>query len=93
MNKTALIGLGFVVAVIAAVIFATMGQAAYRVEVCMEFQGSSSCRTASASTKPQAERTARENACAQIASGVTDRIQCEQYTPAKKVTWLRGAEK
>ncbi len=93
MNKTAFAGILFVVAVIAAVILATMGNAAYRVEVCMEFQGASSCRTASASTQQQAERTARENACAQIASGVTDRIQCEQYTPAKKVTWLRGGEK
>jgi hypothetical protein len=93
VNRTALVGIGFVLVVIAAVVLATMGQAAYRVEVCMEFQGASSCRTASASTKPQAERTARENACAQIASGVTDRIQCEQYTQAKRVTWLRGGDR
>ena len=93
MNKAAVFGIAFVVAVIIAVIFATIGTAAYRVEVCMEFRGATSCRTASASSKQQAERTARENACAQIASGVTDRIQCEQYTPAKRVTWLKGGEK
>ena len=61
----------------------------YRVEVCMEFNGRSQCRSASAATKEQAQRTATENACAIIASGMTDTIQCGN-TPPAKVTWLEG---
>jgi hypothetical protein len=58
------------------------------VEVCMEFNGRTNCRTASGSTQEFALRTATSNACAEIASGVTDSIGCER-TPPKKVTWLK----
>lgn len=65
----------------------TVGGKKYRVEVCMEFQGRSNCRTASASSKQQALRTATENACATISSGVTDTIGCDN-TPPATVKWL-----
>ena len=54
----------------------------------MEFNGQTSCRTASGATEEFALRTATNNACGTIASGVTDSIACDQSTP-KKVTWLK----
>ena len=48
--------------------------------------GTQSCRTASARTRELALRTATENACAQISSGVTDSNQCNN-TPPDSVRW------
>ena len=47
MKKAALIGIVFVLVVIAAIYYSTANLAAHRVEVCMEFKGLTSCRTAS----------------------------------------------
>jgi hypothetical protein len=88
VKKAALIGIIFIIVVIAAIYYSTANLAAHRVEVCMEFKGLTSCRTASGSTEQFALRTATTNACATISSGVTDSIACDQATP-KKVTWLK----
>jgi hypothetical protein len=65
----------------------TRNLSAHRVEVCMEFNGRQACRTASAATREQARRTATDNACAHVASGMSDSIACTN-TPPVKVTWL-----
>ena len=88
MKKAALIGIVALLALIAAIYFSTASLAAHRVEVCMEFNGQTSCRTASGSTEEFALRTAHTNACATIASGVTDSMACDRTEP-KKVTWLK----
>jgi hypothetical protein len=66
---------------IAAMIYSTMGLRKNRVEVCMEYQGRRACRTASGETPEKALRAATDNACALIASGVTDTIGCQQTRP------------
>jgi hypothetical protein len=58
----------------------------FRCEVCMEFEGRRDCRTASAATKDHALRTAIDNACAQLAAGVTETSRCTQTQPAS-VRW------
>jgi len=63
------------------------GVTGHRVEACIEFEGRESCRTASASTRQQAERTAIDNACAQLTSGMTNSIAC-QNTPPKSLRVL-----
>jgi hypothetical protein len=65
------------------------GLSEHRVEVCIEFDGRESCRTASASTEKQAERTAIENACAQLTSGMTNSIACQNTQPKNKRTLSR----
>lgn len=88
MKKAALVGIVFLLIVAAALYYSTVSLAQHRVEVCMEFKGMTSCRTASGSTEEFALRTATTNACATIASGVTDSIACDQAKPLK-VTWLK----
>ena len=90
MKKSVLLAIVFVVVVIGAVVYTTMSASAsrYRCEVCVEFQGRRACRIASAATEMQARRTAQENACAMVASGVTDSMQCGNYTPPVSVKWL-----
>lgn len=87
MNKTVWIGVVFVLAVVAVLVYSTMHVARYRVEVCVNFQGRTECRTASADTQDHALRSAQSNACALIASGVTDTMQCERANP-NSVKWL-----
>ena len=79
----------FGLAFLAIMYTSTRNLSQHRVEVCMEFNGHSQCRSASAATKEQAQRTATDNACALIASGMTDSIACGNTVP-KRVTWLEG---
>jgi len=89
MNKTVLIGVAFVVAVLAFLIYSSMHVARYRVEVCVNFQGRTECRTASADTQEHALRSAQSNACALMVSGVTETMGCERANPAS-VKWLES---
>jgi len=86
VKKSVWLGILFIVLVVGAVVYSTISSGGYRCEVCMTFQGRRACATASAGTREQAERTARETACGQIASGVTDSNQCNTGT-ADSVTW------
>jgi hypothetical protein len=88
MNKTVIIGVVFVVLVIGILTCSSMHIAKYRVEVCVAFGGRTDCRTASADTEDHALRSAQSNACALIASGVTDTMQCEHAAPTS-VKWLQ----
>ena len=86
MKKTVWIAIAFVVLVVALVVSTTFQGERVRVEVCMSFRGQRDCRTAQARNRQDALRTAVTNACAQLASGVTDSGQCEN-TPPESITW------
>lgn len=88
MKKSVWLGILFVLIVAGFVVYSTMsvGQNRIRCEVCITFRGTQACRTAAASTREEALRTATENACAQVSSGVTDSNQCHN-TPPDSVRW------
>jgi hypothetical protein len=88
VKKAALVGIAFVIIVVGALVYSTMTLGTHRVEVCMEYNGMTSCRTVSGSKREETLRTAVSNACATIASGVTDSMACDRTEP-KKVTWLK----
>jgi hypothetical protein len=81
MSKTVVIGVAFVMAVVAYLAYSSMHIAKYRVEVCVAFHGGNQCRTASADTEEHALRSAQSNACALLVSGVTETMQCEHQEP------------
>lgn len=87
MKPKVLIGLVGALAFVALLAWMSLGQKRFRVEVCVEYQGRNNCRTASGPTEQQALRTATDNACATIASGMTDSMACGQ-TPPKSIRWL-----
>ncbi len=87
MKKTVWLAALFIAAVVGFVVYSTLGTNRYHCEVCVTYGGRTACRTASAQTRAQAQRTAVENACAQIASGVTESNQCEN-TPPESIRWL-----
>lgn len=86
MKRSVLLGILFVLVFLAFVVYTTWNTGRIRCEVCITFQGRQACRTASARTRELALRAATDNACAQIASGVTDSNQC-QNTPPDSVRW------
>lgn len=89
MNRSKYVPIAIVAGIVGFVllmIFA-MPKAKYRVEVCLTFDGQSSCKIASGATRESALRTAVENACALISGGPTDTVRC-QNTPLTKKNWL-----
>jgi hypothetical protein len=54
----------------------------------MAFNGQSICKTVSAKSEAFALRGAKENACADISSGVDDTIRCQNSEP-QSVKWLK----
>jgi hypothetical protein len=87
MNKVGIIVAIFIVAFLALIAYSTLSGPRYRVEVCMASQGRSACRTVSAKSEQAAVRDASDNACADIASGVTDTMKCTSAEP-HSVRWL-----
>ena len=87
MNKIGLIVGLFLAAVVALIVYSTVNGPRYRVEVCMAYQGRTACRVVSAKSEEAALRSGAGNACAEIASGVTDTMRCEQSEP-QNVRWL-----
>jgi len=87
-RKPILVGLLLVAIVLGVLVYSTMNLAAHRVEVCLTFNGRAACRTASGSSKEFAQRAATQNACAELASGVTENLACDNTTPSK-ITWLK----
>jgi hypothetical protein len=88
VKKAALIGIVFLLVVVGAVVYSTMTLGAHRVEVCMAFNGLTSCRIVSGAKEEETLRTAKSNACATIASGVTDSMACDRTAPIS-VKWLK----
>ena len=74
----ALIAVVFFIGLLA---YLTIGQKQIRVEVCVEFNGRQNCRIAAGPTEEQAIRTATDNACATIASGMTESMTCGRSRP------------
>ena len=79
------------VAFLALLAYSTLHGPRFRVEVCMTFNGQTTCKTVNAKSQDAAVRSATENACADISSGVDDTIRCQNTEP-KSVRWLKKAE-
>jgi hypothetical protein len=69
--------------VIGFVVYSSLHVSAVECEVCMSFEGGEICRSASAATRREALRSATDNACAQLTSGMTNTIRCQQREPVK----------
>jgi len=63
------------------VVYSSFYVAGFRCSVCIAFGGRSECRTVEGPTEREALMGATTNACALLASGVTDTIACERTAP------------
>lgn len=76
-------------ALLGLIVYSTLSLGGYSCEVCMEFEGQGKCRTAKGSSEDEARKTAIDNACAYLTSGVTGSIACTN-TPPKSVRCQKG---
>ena len=82
MNKNILwLGLAFAAGVGYLMYSSLQGVTTHRVEVCMVFNGRENCRTARGNSEAEAKRTATDNACADITSGMAQITGCQNTTP------------
>ena len=88
MKRTVWLAIAFAIVVVAFVVVSTFQQDLVRCQVCITFNGRPDCRIASATSREGAIRAATTNACAQLASGVSETTQCEATQP-DSVKWLR----
>ena len=63
---------------------ATTAQTRVVCEVCLTFNGIPVCREALGANEEEATRTAVDNACAQVASGMTASVACTTRTPLSR---------
>lgn len=67
-------------------VYSSMSGKKVRADVCIVFNGQKQCRTAIGATEEEAVRTATNNACAMLASGMTQTMSCERVPPISVVT-------
>ncbi len=60
-------------------------------EVCIEFRGNRKCRRAQGPDRMACQKTATDNACSYLSSGMTDSISCGA-TPPSSVEFFEPAE-
>ena len=83
MKKPVVAGIIFVLIVLGVIIYSSMNLAKHRLEVCVQFNGKTKCKIASAVSEEFAQQTAIANACGEIAFGVTETVACQHSVPAK----------
>ena len=78
----------FLVAMLAILIYSSIGIHPYEVESCITYNGRTNCGTAAGANRDQALAAAARIACSSIASGMTESIACDD-TPPDSVRWIR----
>jgi hypothetical protein len=63
------------------IVWSSLSVGGIRCEVCLQFRGAQACRAVDGATEEEALAGARTNACALLASGVTDSMACERTPP------------
>lgn len=80
------VGLAAAAATLLLILRATTGAMGTSCEVCVTYRGRTTCREALGPDRTQATRTATDNACAFLASGMTEIVECTTRTPPSAVT-------
>ena len=81
-------GLGAIAALGTLALLVTAARSAGSVscEACVQYHGRTECREALGPTREEARRTAVDNACALLASGMTESVECTTRTEPLRVT-------
>jgi hypothetical protein len=81
-------GIGVVAAAgtLALLVLAARASGRVSCEACLSYRGRTECRVALGPTREEATRTAIDNACALLASGMTESVECTTRTEPLRVT-------
>ena len=89
MKRTSWLALGALTALISFVVWSSLRIGGVRCEVCIQFEGRQACRAVDGTGEEETLAAARTNACALIASGVTQTMACERMQPARSACSAR----
>lgn len=81
MKWTSWVTLLALVVVVSIVVWSSFQLGGVRCEVCIDFEGRRACRAVDGADADEARAAAVTNACAQLASGVTQTLACERTPP------------
>ena len=81
----------FVGAMLAVIVYSSIGIHPYEVETCITYHGRTNCGAAAGATRAQALSAAARIACSSISSGMTQSIACDD-TPPDSVRWILEPE-
>lgn len=79
---------GFLVPVMGLVVYSSFQVSQYECDLCLTFDGREACVKVTGATEEEGRRTGIDNACGQLASGVTDTLHCTR-TPPNRVQCRR----
>jgi hypothetical protein len=65
------------------VVYSSLRVGGVRCEVCIDFAGRQACRAVDGNSEAEARTAAVTNACAFLASGVTQVMSCERTPPTR----------
>ncbi len=80
-RRNTVLGAGALGLLAAFVIYSSFQVSDFECEVCMAFGGGEVCRKATGTSEAEGLRTATDNACALLASGMTESIRCQRTAP------------
>jgi hypothetical protein len=81
LGKSVILGGSFALVMLALIWYASVSLGRQSCEVCIAYEGRSACRKAEGSSAEEARRTATDMACAVLASGMTESLQCQRTEP------------
>jgi len=83
VGRTTIVTVLSLLALAGIVVYSSMGLTTHRCEVCISFDGRQACRTVEGGSEDEAMAGATTNACALVASGVTETMRCQRTPPAR----------
>ena len=83
IGKSLLLGGAFALVMGGLIWYASVSLGGHHCEVCLSYRGAEACRSAEGSTVEEARRTAVDLACAELASGMTESLRCQNTPPAR----------
>jgi hypothetical protein len=83
MKWTSWVTAAVLLGLIGFVVWSSLRAGRVRCEVCIDFGGRQACRAVDGDTESAARMSAINNACAFLASGVTQVMACERTPPTK----------
>ena len=83
MKWTSWVTAAVLLALIGFVVYSSLRVGGVRCEVCIDFGGRQACRAVDANSESEARTAAVNNACALLASGVTQVMACERTPPTR----------
>ena len=79
--RATLLGAALAAVTAGVLVWAILGSMRVTCEVCITYHGRTACRSATGSSREETLRTATDNACAFLASGMTESIDCSNTPP------------